>query len=104
VYISDTSRTHGAAAEMTEADMNPDLQFLINNASSVYAEMRKAAEKAVQRGHYYYAASLFRIAGSAARIAAERDQDMEDYFYNRSVDCDANACYFESLADEREKV
>jgi hypothetical protein len=84
--------------------MNSDLKFLVETASTIYSEMREAAEKAVRRGDYNYASYLFRIAGSAARIAAEKNKEMEDYFYDESVKCDSSACYYESLADEREEV
>jgi hypothetical protein len=102
MYLSDMSRAHGAAAEMVEAKMNSDLKFLVESASSVYTEMREAAEKAVRRGDYNYASFLYRIAGSAARIAAEQNKDMEDFFYNTSIDCDANAYYYESLSEHEE--
>ena len=74
--------------------MNSDLKFLVESAASIYTEFREAAERAVRKGDYNYASYLFRIAGSAARIAAEKNKDDEDYFYNRSVDCDSNAYYY----------
>jgi len=102
MYLIDMSRAHGAPAEMTEAGMNPDLQFLIDTASTIYSEVREAAEKAVRRGDYNYASFLYRIAGSAARIAAEQNKDMEDFLYDQSVNCDANAYYYESLSEHEE--
>jgi hypothetical protein len=82
--------------------MNSDLKFLVESAASIYTEFREAAEKAVRRGDYNYASYLFRIAGSAARIAAEQNKDMEDFLYDQSVNCDANAYYYESLSEHEE--
>ena len=85
-------------------NMNADLQFLAENSASIYTEVREAAERAVRKGDYNYSSFLFRIAGAAARIAAEKNKEMEDFLYDQSVECDSNACYYESLADEREEV